>query len=170
MPRLSEWRRGALRLRSTAGKIRLQFLDSEVALRESLIREQIERISQRIPEYKPEYKDSIADANAAAPPDDLKTDWLERWIFDLERKFREASARIPMNFRSASSMRQSLPIRCWRSARACKGSSSYRYAAERWPRRSAEAPGRRSDARRCRDHRCKQWRAKPFGWVASPSR
>jgi len=46
--------------------------------RESLIREQIERISQRIPEYKPEYKDSIADANAAAPPDDLKTDWLER--------------------------------------------------------------------------------------------
>jgi TonB family protein len=87
-----------LRLRSTAGKIRLQFLDSEVALRESLIREQIERISQRIPEYKPEYKDSIADANAAAPPDDLKTDWLERWIFDLERKFRGGVRENPDEF------------------------------------------------------------------------
>jgi TonB family protein len=77
-----------LRLRSTAGKIRLQYLDSEVALRESLIREQIERISQRIPEYKPERKDTITDATPAGPQDDPKTDWLEKWIFDLERKFR----------------------------------------------------------------------------------
>ncbi len=87
-----------LKLRSTAGKIRLQFLDSEVALRESLIREQIERISQRIPEYKPEYKDAITDASAAAPPDDLKTDWLERWIFDLERKFRGGVREDPNEF------------------------------------------------------------------------
>src|SRR5712691_10721006 len=87
-----------LKLRSTAGKIRLQFLDSEVALRESLIREQIERISQRIPEYKPEYKDAITDASAAAPPDDLKTDWLERWIFDLERKFRGGVRENPDEF------------------------------------------------------------------------
>jgi len=87
-----------LRLRSTAGKIRLQFLDSEVALRESLIREQIERISQRIPEYRPEHKDTITDANAAGTPDDTKTDWLERWIFDLERKFRGGVRENPDEF------------------------------------------------------------------------
>lgn len=87
-----------LRLRSTAGKIRLQFLDSEVALRESLIREQIERISQRIPEYKPERKDTIIDANTAGPQDDPKTDWLEKWIFDLERKFRGGVREDPDEF------------------------------------------------------------------------
>jgi len=77
-----------LRLRSTAGKIRLQYLDSDVALRESLIREQNERITQRIPEYKPDHRDTITDATPAGTPDDPKTDWLEKWIFDLERKFR----------------------------------------------------------------------------------
>jgi len=88
-----------LKLRSTAGKIRLQFLDSEVALRESLIREQIERISQRIPEYKPEYKGGITDAVAADhQSDDPKTDWLERWIFDLERKFRGGVREDPDEF------------------------------------------------------------------------
>jgi len=87
-----------LRLRSTAGKIRLQYLDSDVALRESLIREQIERISQRIPEYKPERKDTITDGNAAGPQDDPKTDWLEKWIFDLERKFRGGVREDPDEF------------------------------------------------------------------------
>jgi TonB family protein len=83
-----------LRLRSTAGKIRLQFLDSEVALRESLIREQIERISQRIPEYKNEY----VDASPVAPPDDIKTDWLEKWLFDWERKLRGGIREDPDEF------------------------------------------------------------------------
>jgi TonB family protein len=87
-----------LRLRSTAGKIRLQYLDSDVALRESLIREQIERISQRIPEYKPERKDTITDATPAGPQDDPKTDWLEKWIFDLERKFRGGVREDPDEF------------------------------------------------------------------------
>jgi TonB family protein len=77
-----------LRLRSTTGKIRLQFLDSDVALRESLIREQIERISQRIPEYKPEVGSGMVNASPFTPPgDDLKMDWLDKWILDWERKF-----------------------------------------------------------------------------------
>src|SRR5712691_9463189 len=37
-----------LKLRTNAGKIRLQFLDSEIALRQTLIREQRERISDRL--------------------------------------------------------------------------------------------------------------------------
>jgi TonB family protein len=77
-----------LRLRSTTGKIRLQYLDSEVALRESLIREQIERISQRIPEYKSEVGSGIVDASPVTPPgDNLKLDWLDKWMLDWERKF-----------------------------------------------------------------------------------
>jgi len=83
-----------LRLRSTTGKIRLQFLDSEVALRQSLIREQIERISQRIPEYKPD----IVDGSAAGSRDELKTDWLEGWILDLERRFRGGVREDPDEF------------------------------------------------------------------------
>jgi TonB family protein len=72
-----------LKLRSTAGKIRLQYLDSEVALRDSLIREQIERISQRIPEFKPNYMDK-ADGNSAGASNEIKTDWLESWLNSLE--------------------------------------------------------------------------------------
>src|SRR5713226_9085171 len=37
-----------LKLRTTAGKIRLQFLDSEIALRQTLIHEQRERLSDRL--------------------------------------------------------------------------------------------------------------------------
>lgn len=86
-----------LKLRTTAGKIRLQFLDSETALRDSLIREQIERISQRIPEYKPAYKGMI-DPVLIAPPNEPKTDWLESWLFDLERRFRGGISEGPDDF------------------------------------------------------------------------
>ena len=77
-----------LKLRSTAGKIRLQYLDSEVALRDSLIREQIERISQRIPDFKPHYMDRKVDTNPVVGPGEIKTDWLESWLTSLEIKFR----------------------------------------------------------------------------------
>jgi TonB family protein len=86
-----------LKLRSTAGKIRLQFLDSEMALRESLIRDQIERISQRIPEYKPEYSGMI-DGSLIAPQNEPKTDWLESWLLDLERRFRGGISEEPDDF------------------------------------------------------------------------
>src|SRR5436309_15620292 len=77
-----------LKLRSTAGKIRLQYLDSQVALRDSLIREQIERISQRIPDFKPHYMDRKVDTNPVVGPGEIKTDWLESWLTSLEIKFR----------------------------------------------------------------------------------
>ena len=77
-----------LKLKTTGGKIRLQFLDSEVALRDSLIREQIERISQRIPEFKPDYMDNRGNENTVFRNDDAKMDWLESWLNSLEISFR----------------------------------------------------------------------------------
>ena len=86
-----------LKLRTTAGKIRLQFLDSETALRQSLIREQIERISQRIPDYKPE-NNVMIDPVLNAPQNEQKTDWLESWLLDLERRFRGGISEEPDDF------------------------------------------------------------------------
>jgi len=86
-----------LKLRTTAGKIRLQFLDSETALRQSLIREQIERISQRIPDYKPE-NNGMIDTTLIGPQNEQKTDWLESWLLDLERRFRGGISEEPDDF------------------------------------------------------------------------
>jgi TonB family protein len=82
-----------LKLKTTGGKIRLQFLDSEVALRDSLIREQIERISQRIPEFKPRVDD-----NAVLRTDDAKMDWLDSWLMNLEISFRGGMTEDPGDF------------------------------------------------------------------------
>ena len=86
-----------LKLRTTAGKIRLQFLDSETALRQSLIREQIERISQRIPDYKPE-NNVMIDPVLNSQQNEQKTDWLESWLLDLERRFRGGISEEPDDF------------------------------------------------------------------------
>jgi TonB family protein len=77
-----------LKLKTTGGKIRLQFLDSEVALRDSLIREQIERISQRIPGFERDYVDRKPDENTVLRTDDAKMDWLESWLNSLEISIR----------------------------------------------------------------------------------
>ncbi|HXM91599.1 MAG TPA: energy transducer TonB, partial [Candidatus Dormibacteraeota bacterium] len=71
-----------LKLRTSAGKIRLQFLDSDPSLRESRIREQQERlriveVAQPVPPGPP------------VPPQtqqqvDSQTDWLESWLGKLE--------------------------------------------------------------------------------------
>jgi TonB family protein len=71
-----------LKLRTSAGKIRLQFLDSDPSLRESQIREQQERlrvveVAQPTPPVPP------------APPQtqqqaDSQRDWLESWLGKLE--------------------------------------------------------------------------------------
>lgn len=87
-----------LKLRSTAGKIRLQYLDSEMALRESLIHDQIERISQRIPEYKGDFSGMIDPALIGSVKDEQKTDWLESWLLDLERRFRGGISEEPDDF------------------------------------------------------------------------
>jgi TonB family protein len=70
-----------LKLRTTAGKIRLQFLDADPSLRESRIREQQERL--RIVE--------VAQPTPPTPPTppenpqaDAQGDWLESWLGRLE--------------------------------------------------------------------------------------
>jgi len=71
-----------LKLRTSAGKIRLQFLDSDPSLRESRIREQQERLR-------------VVDVVQPAPPvppvppqteqqADSQRDWLESWMGKLE--------------------------------------------------------------------------------------
>src|SRR6266567_1800079 len=75
-----------LKLKTTAGKIRLQYLDSEIALRESLIREQKERINQRLQEHQIE-RVKIDRGPVAAPEPGPKTDWLESWLANLEVAF-----------------------------------------------------------------------------------
>jgi len=75
-----------LKLHTSAGKIRLQFLDSETALHESLIREQKERINQRLQEHQIE-RVKIDRGPVAAPEPEPKTDWLESWLANLEVAF-----------------------------------------------------------------------------------
>jgi TonB family protein len=79
-----------LKLRTTSGTIRLQYLDSEVALRESLIREQKERLTQYGVQVVPAGFDVPDPAqvrpDAAASPEE-KGDWLENWIDRLEIAF-----------------------------------------------------------------------------------
>src|ERR1700737_646216 len=84
-----------LKLRTTAGKIRLQFLDSEIAVRQSLIQEQKERLMDRLnsaqltqagfersqswnaPELAPELPGRAED----------RGDWIDRWLSTLETTF-----------------------------------------------------------------------------------
>jgi TonB family protein len=88
-----------LRLRSTAGKIRLQFLDSEIALHESLIREQMARISERLKESQFE---PVKIVELAPPPtpvaEPAKGDWLENWLVGLEVAFRGGLREDPDEF------------------------------------------------------------------------
>jgi TonB family protein len=71
-----------LKLRTSAGTIRLQFLDSEVALRESLIREQQARLNERGIQMAVK---SLQDAMASLPREagsaaEEKGDWLDSWM------------------------------------------------------------------------------------------
>jgi TonB family protein len=84
-----------LKLRTMGGKIRLQFIDAEVALRESLVREQMDRLNKRLLEtgFTPiplPRAIELANPQAQPQPEPPKnaTDWLEDWLGDLERKFR----------------------------------------------------------------------------------
>lgn len=94
-----------LKLKTTAGKIRLQFLDSEIALHESLIREQMDRLNKRLKEngFEP-----VSFTNAPGPvssvptemptPTDAKTDWLESWLSNLEIAVRGGVTEDPEEF------------------------------------------------------------------------
>jgi TonB family protein len=79
----------SLKLRTNSGTIRLQFLDSEVALRESLIREQKERLSERGIQLMPTTFPASDTPQAQPDPQALeyKGDWLENWIDKLQVTF-----------------------------------------------------------------------------------
>jgi len=74
-----------VKLRTTSGKIRLQFLDSEIALHETLMREQRERINRALPGL-PVSADLPGDGRNVVAPlgPDAKTDWLESLLDSLE--------------------------------------------------------------------------------------
>ena len=98
-----------LRLRTTAGKIHLQYIDSQVALRESLMHEQAERLNKRLTEaglapvsFPPSMWPVSAIANPQPPPtpEQLNNsgDWLENWINSLELTFRGSVTQDPDEF------------------------------------------------------------------------
>jgi TonB family protein len=97
-----------LKLKTTAGKIRLQFLDSEIALHESLIREQADRLNKRLTENGFEavkFSNGLGpEASVATDNKDLtgsseaKTDWLDAWLMNLEITFRGGVAEDPADF------------------------------------------------------------------------
>jgi TonB family protein len=74
-----------LKLRTTVGRIRLQFLDADTGLRDSLIREQRERIDRTHESDILPVKASSPNAKAEEPPPPGETsDWLESWMDKLE--------------------------------------------------------------------------------------
>jgi TonB family protein len=81
-----------LKLRTTAGKIRLQFLDSEIALRQSLIREQQERLRDRLNSVQLTQTGFETQLSWNAPPEVAtetqdRGDWVDRWLNSLETTF-----------------------------------------------------------------------------------
>jgi TonB family protein len=74
-----------LKLRTTVGKIRLQFLDADTGLRDSLIREQRERIDRKHDSDILPVKSSGTGPRADEIPAPGETsDWLESWMDKLE--------------------------------------------------------------------------------------
>jgi TonB family protein len=94
-----------LKLRTTVGKIRLQFMDSQAALRDSLMHEQVDRLNQRFVEVGfPPVSFSFVGAGSEItnpPPNEPPQpagDWIEAWLMDLERRFRGSISEDPDTF------------------------------------------------------------------------
>jgi TonB family protein len=69
-----------LKLHTTAGKIQLQYLDAQTALRQSLQEEEKERLAERLSEYQATPASLSGPPPNAPPgqsPNDLKDDWLD---------------------------------------------------------------------------------------------
>jgi TonB family protein len=84
-----------LKLKTTGGKIHLKFLDSDVALHQMLVSEQVDRLNRRLAEngFAPAPFSLGAGPPAAARDEvqtslDIKTDWLENWLDRFERALR----------------------------------------------------------------------------------
>jgi TonB family protein len=74
-----------LKLRTTVGRIQLQFLDADTGLRDSLIREQRERIDRKHDSDILPVKATSSDGKADQPSGPAETsDWLESWMDKLE--------------------------------------------------------------------------------------
>src|SRR5713226_3586376 len=94
-----------LKLKTTAGKIRLKYLDSDVALHQLLVSEQVDRLNKRLtengfpPASFPHEATPATPAPSEAPTSpDPKTDWLESWLNSLEIKFRGGVPETPEDF------------------------------------------------------------------------
>jgi TonB family protein len=84
-----------LKLRTTSGKIRLQFLDSDIALHDSLIREQMDRLNKRLTENGFEavrFSKGVGPSGSIPTempaPSEAKMDWLDSWLNSLEISIR----------------------------------------------------------------------------------
>jgi TonB family protein len=80
-----------LKLKTTGGKIRLKFLDSDVALHQMLVSEQVDRLNKRLGEYGLAPERFLRGVGPTPPPlseppttPEAKTDWLESWLNSLE--------------------------------------------------------------------------------------
>jgi TonB family protein len=109
-----------LKLKTTAGKIRLQFLDSEIALHESLVREQADRLNKRLKENgfeavsfsnEPGPASSVPTGLPAPSDSEAKMDWLDSWLMNLEISFRGGLTEDPGDFqkRLVNSQKPSYP-------------------------------------------------------------
>ena len=76
-----------LKLRTTSGKIRLQFLENDTALHQALVRDQVERLKRSgIEPASYAVGVSLPGPIKTGETDthEVRTDWLERWINSLE--------------------------------------------------------------------------------------
>jgi TonB family protein len=94
-----------LKLKTTGGKIHLKFLDSDVALHQMLVSEQVDRLNRRLAEngFAPAPFSFGAGAPAPARDEaqtspDTKTDWLENWLDRFERALRGGISENPDDF------------------------------------------------------------------------
>jgi TonB family protein len=96
-----------LKLRTNGGKIRLQYIDTQVALRESLMREQADRLNKRLVEagltpvdISPAVEPVPPNPPAQVQPEPPKNigDLVEDWLNDLERRFRGSVSEDPDDF------------------------------------------------------------------------
>jgi TonB family protein len=94
-----------LKLKTTGGKIRLKFLDSDVALHQMLVSEQVDRLNRRLIEngFPPAPFSFEAGLTTPAPSQpltspDAKTDWLENWLDWLQRSFHGGIIEDPDEF------------------------------------------------------------------------
>jgi TonB family protein len=94
-----------LKLKTTGGKIHLKYIDSDVALHQMLVSEQVDRLNRRLAEngFAPAPfslgGEPTTPALADVPPSpDAKVDWLESWLDRFERAIRGGISENPDDF------------------------------------------------------------------------